>query len=113
MNRRGGPMKTNPRVMRSLGVIGLLVFLVGMLDPLEGFPLILAGGGLVTLTAHLTSSRWFKLVAAGFGAAVLGAVAMVILSAYGGIGGHSGLAPIWGFTVLPYPIGMLVILAGA
>lgn len=105
-------MKKSPRVMRYLSVIGLLVFLVGMADPLEGFPLILVGGAMGTLTAWLAAGRWFQLMTFGFTFAVLGAVAMLILSAYGGIGGTSGLPPVWGFTVLPYPIGILVILAG-
>ncbi len=89
--------------------------LVGTLDPLEGSILILPGSGLVAFGVYLgTKERrtvlywlWaFVLIAAGVGA-------MFALSAVGGIGGKSGHSMWWGISILPYPAGWLMALAGA
>ena len=37
---------------------------------------------------------------------------VVVLSNLGGFGGTSGVAPIWGFTALPYPAGFLLLIVG-
>ncbi len=99
---------------RILKIAGGITILVGSLDPLEGSLLILPGSGLVTWGVHLgTKDRrtvlywvWtFALIATGVGA-------MFVLSAFGGIGGKSGHSMWWGVSVLPYPAGWLMALAG-
>jgi hypothetical protein len=100
---------------RILKVGGGGAMLVGTLDPLEGSPLILLGGGLVALGMCLdrkdrkTVLYWtweFILIA-------VGVAALFALSAVGGIGGKSGHSMWWGVSILPYPLGWLMALLSA
>jgi len=77
---------------RILVIAGSIAMLVGVLDPMEGSLVILAGSGLVTLGTFLSNSGrrlliywiWvFLLISVGVGA-------LFGLSAIGGIGGKSG-----------------------
>jgi hypothetical protein len=106
-------MDRRQNLSRALGMAGLLALLVGAVDPLEGFPLVLGGGVLAVIAARLARSRWFRPMAWGLGLATGGCAAMVVLSALGGIGGQSELPAAWGLTVLPYPIGGSLLLAGS
>ena len=47
------------------------------------------------------------------GAIAAGVGAMVVFTAWGGIGGHSGHSLWWGLFVLPYPLGWIIGLVGA
>ena len=100
---------------RILKVVGGIAMLLGTLDPLEGSLLILPGSGLVTLGTFVGKGQrsvlrywvWvFILIAVGVGA-------MVVLSAFGGIGGKSGHSMWWGVLVLPYPVGWIMGFVGA
>lgn len=88
--------------------------LLGAVDPLEGSLLIVPGSGMVALgTAlaklpRLTVRYW----TCTFGLIALGVVAMFILSAFGGIGGKHGKPAWWGITITPYPVGLILALAG-
>jgi hypothetical protein len=95
---------------RVLLVVGGLAMLVGAVDPMEGWLLILPGSGLVALGTYLgREERWmiafrvcvFILIAIGVGA-------LFGLSAVGGIGGRSGHSRWWGLLILPYLIGWTV-----
>jgi len=107
----------NARVLwsRILVILGGIAMLLGAVDPLEGSLLILPGSGLVALGIFLgrkerrTVLYWvwaFILIAVGVGA-------MFVLSAFGGIGGRSGLSMWWGVLILPYPVGWFMAFAGA
>ncbi len=98
-----------------LNTLGAIAMVLGSLDPLEGSVLILPGSGLVAGSMFLrgkdrpTILYWtwsFILIAVGVGA-------MFALSALGGLGGRSGHSVWWGLLVLPYPVGLLMALAGA
>ena len=106
----------NSRMLSSriLKVVGGIAMLLGTLDPLEGSLLILPGSGLVALGMFLggkdrkTVLYWtwaFILIAVGVGA-------LFGLSSVGGIGGKSGHSMWWGVSILPYPVGWLMALAG-
>jgi hypothetical protein len=86
---------------------------VGVLDPLEGSIVILAGVGSVALGALLAKSRYRKLLGASFVLVAVGVGAMFVISAFGGIGGTSGRSMWWGIFILPYPIGWIMGLVGA
>lgn len=103
-------MNTRELWPRVLVVVGSIAMLVGVLDPLEGAVVILAGSGLVALGTFFGQagrrlfSHWvliFVLIAAGVGA-------MFVLSAFGGIGGSSGHSMWWGVLILPYPVGWVM-----
>ena len=95
---------------RILVIVGSIAMLVGALDPMEGSLIILPGSGIVTLGTFLGNSGrglllywiWiFILIAVGVGA-------LFGLSAFGGIGGHSGHSTWWGILILPYPVGWIM-----
>ena len=96
-----------------LVVVGLLAMLVGAVDPLEGSFVILAGSAVVAAGACLGRSRYRTLLAWSFALIVAGVGAMVVFTALGGIGGHSGRSLWWGLFVLPYPLGWIMGLVGA
>jgi hypothetical protein len=102
--------KTKNISARILFIVGVIAMIVGMLDPLEGSVIILAGSGFVALGTWLgnkgraLSVYWAWL----FGMIASGVIALFWLSAVGGIGGNSGHSPWWGLVLLPYPIGWLL-----
>jgi hypothetical protein len=96
-----------------LVVVGLLAMLVGAIDPLEGSFVILPGSGVVLLGAFLGNSRYWKPLLLAFLLIAAGVGAMIVLSAFGGIGGRSGHSLWWGLFILPYPIGWIIGLVGA
>lgn len=81
--------------------------LVGALDLMEGWLLILPGSGLVALGTFLDPSerRWLAFRVGVFLLIAMGVGAMWELTRLGGFGGHSGLSSWWGLLVLPYLIG--------
>lgn len=94
-------------------VVGLLAMLVGAIDPLEGSFVVLSGSGLVALGAFLGNSRYRLLLFWAFALTLAGVGAMVVFTAWGGIGGSSGRSIWWGLFVLPYPLGWIIGLVGA
>ena len=92
---------------------GLLAMLVGAIDPLEGSFVILPGSGAVAIGAFLGRSQYRMLLSWAFVLIATGVGAMVVLSAMGGIGGHSGRSIWWALFILPYPFGWIAGLVGA
>ena len=100
------------RRARSLIVVGLAVMVLAALDPLEGSVMVVAGGGLMALGAHLRESRHRGYLYGCFAMLMTGVAALWILSAFGGFGGTSGRSSAWGLLIVPYPIGWLAGLVG-
>jgi hypothetical protein len=105
-------MRRAHRSLQVIAIVGIAVLLLSALDPLEGFPLVLIGGVLLVSGGWFSGSRWLVLLAFGLGLAAAGCGAMLWLSRLGGVGGTSGLPAAWGLTVLPYPIGAVLLLVG-
>ena len=97
----------------TLIVVGLMLLLVGALDPLEGALAILTGCGVVALGAYLSDSEHRTFLAWAFGLVAVGVVGMLILTALGGVGGSSGRRWWWGLLLLPYAVGWIMGVAGA
>ncbi len=100
----------NKRWLQAGFILGVFLFLLGTLDPLEGSVLILAGSVLLAVVTHLfrdPQHRWYRLAALLIFAGVL---ALWILSALGGFGGESDLGYGWTVLILPYPAGWLMLL---
>ncbi len=89
-------------------IIGLLLMLVGALDPMEGSLLIVPGLAFVALGAYLEQDRHRALLMAAFVLGAFGVAWLFILSAYGGLGGSTGRSMWWALIVLPYPVGWLL-----
>ena len=100
------------RRARSLIVVGLAVMVLAALDPLEGSVMVVAGGGLMALGAHLRESRHRGYLYGCVAMLMTGVAALWILSAFGGFGGTSGRSSAWGLLIVPYPIGWLAGLVG-
>jgi hypothetical protein len=97
----------------ALVIVGLLAMLVGAIDPLEGSFVILPGSAVVAVGAFLGKSRYRMLLSWAFVLIAAGVGAMVVFTAMGGIGGHSGRSLWWGLFILPYPVGWIIGLVGA
>jgi hypothetical protein len=96
-----------------LVVAGLILMLIGAIDPLEGAILILPGSGAIALGAFLGKSRHRKFLLAAFILVAVGVGMMWGVSAVGGFGGDTGRPLGWAVVLLPYPIGWLLGLVGA
>jgi hypothetical protein len=88
-------------------IAGLVLMLIGVLDPLEGSVVILAGGALAAFGAFVSGTRYYVPVAALVLLAA-GVGALFGLSALGGVGGNSGRSMWWLLLCLPYPIGWIL-----
>lgn len=108
-----GIMNWSAWVTRWLPIAVIGMTLLASLDPLEGFPLVLIGGVLALMAAIQSRSPHTRLIAWGLGLAVVGCAAMVGLSAIGGVGADTGRPLWWLVVVAPYPVGVLLYLAGA
>ena len=102
--------KRKKRWLQAGFILGVVVFLLGTIDPLEGSILIALGSILlaaVTYFYHDPQHKGYRIAALLI---LFGVVALWILSSLGGFGGDSSLSPYWGLFMLPYPIGWLMVL---
>jgi hypothetical protein len=94
------------KLSQGLIVAGSCAFVAGILDPLEGSLVILAGSGMVAFGSGIDPEErahapfW----TAVFAAMLIGVCALFVLSAQGGFGGDSGHSRWWGLTIVPYPL---------
>ena len=98
---------------RILVIVGFVLMLVGVIDPLEGAIVIVPGSGMVALGAFLSRSRHRKLLLWAFILLAVGACALVGLSALGGLGEGTGRSMWWALALLPYPAGWITGVVGA
>lgn len=92
---------------------GLILILIGTLDPLEGSVLILIGVALALIGASLGRSRHRTLLAWALGLTAAGIGILFGMSAIGGIGGSTGRSMWWALTLVPYPAGWVMGIVGA
>lgn len=97
---------------RILAIIGVVAMIIGVVDPLEGSVIILAGSGLVAISAFLGKSRHRTFVYWAFGLTVIGVAGLLVVSMFGGVGGNTGRSYWWLLTALPYPVGWIMSLVG-
>ena len=106
-------MEGSGRWPRLLVIVGLVVMVIGALDPLEGALVILPGSVVVALGARFGKSRHRALLRWALVLIAVGVGALWGLSARGGIGPPSGHSYWWGILLLPYPVGWIMGLVGA
>jgi hypothetical protein len=104
-------MKTNRS--RLLVIVGLVLMVLGALDPLEGSVVILAGSALVAVGAFFSRTRRYGIPVTALALIGVGVAALFGLSALGGVGGSTGRSMWWLLLCLPYPIGWVLGLVGA
>ena len=91
-------------------ILGVVLFLLGTLDPMEGSILILAGSVLLAAVSYSFRDphyKWYRLAAILI---LIGVMCLWILSGLGGFGGVNGLGYGWAILILPYPLGWLMLL---
>ena len=96
----------------TLMVIGLLLLLLGALDPLEGAVGVFVGAGLVALGAYLSHSEHRTLLARAFVLVSIGVTGMLAQGALRAAGWVSGGSWWWGLFLLPYVAGGVMALGG-
>jgi hypothetical protein len=106
-------MKISIRWSRILVIAGLTLMVIGVLDPLEGSVVILAGSLAAAMGAFLGKLRRWKLLLGAFVLIVVGVGVMFAISSVGGIGGRSDRSMWWALIILPYPVGWIAGLTGA
>jgi hypothetical protein len=106
-------VRMTARWSRVLVIAGLVVMLIGTLDPLEGSVLILAGIGVMTAGAVLGHSRVRRLLYGALALGVVGVGALFAISAVGGFGGNTGRSMWWSIILLPYPAAWVLALVSA
>ncbi len=93
--------------IRLIDIIGVVALIIGILDPLEGSVVILAGSILIAISRNLSHDRFRKLFLLSSIFIAVGVFFLFYLSSLGGFGGKSGLSWWYGLLVLPYPIGLI------
>ena len=93
-----------PSVLFNLGAAALVI---GAVEPLCGSIVILIGGALATLGAHLGDRppRFKAYRTIAFAMILFGFSAIWVFTALGGIGGSTGRSFWWGLLILPYLVG--------
>ncbi len=98
---------------RILGIAGLVLMVLGAIDPLEGSVVIVAGSAMAAAGAYLGRSRHRLMLFRALGLILAGVAVMFGLSAMGGIGGSTGRSMWWALAIVPYPVGWVLGLIGS
>lgn len=106
-------MKSRLKTSRILMWTGLILMLIGAVDPLEGSVVIVIGAALALTGACHEKSSQRKTLAWALGLVAFGVAVMFGVSAVGGFGGSTGRSMWWALTILPYPVGWVLGLIGA
>ena len=93
-------------------IVGLVLMVIGVVDPMEGSLVILGGSIPVAVGAFLGRTR-YRLPITALVLIVVGVGAMLGMSALGGVGGNTGRSIWWLLLCVPYPIGWILGLIGA
>lgn len=88
--------------------IGVILFIIGTLDPMEGSILILIGSIVFAAVSISTQKKYWKTFTCAAILIAFGVGCLFLLSALGGFGGNSSMSWWWGLTILPYPIGWVL-----
>ena len=105
-------MKTTLRLPKILLIVGFIAMLIGMIDPLEGSVVILAGSCMLAISAFLSKSKRSLILYLSFALIAIGVGLLFVLSAFGGVGGDTGRSYWWLLVVLPYPVGWILGIIG-
>lgn len=105
-------MKKGLNWPKILLIIGFIAMLIGMIDPLEGSVVILAGSCMLAISAYLGKSRRSMIIYMSFGLITVGVGLLFGLSELGGVGGDTGRSNWWLLVVLPYPVGWILGIVG-
>lgn len=98
---------------RTLTIAGLVLMVVGILDPLEGSIAILAGCAAGFAGAAMARNPHSGLLLRALVLMAAGISVMIGFSVMGGIGGETGRPLWWAAALLPYPAGWVLGIVGS
>lgn len=98
---------------RVLAIAGLVLMVLGALDPLEGSLAILGGAVMAAVGASIGGSRHRTLLIRALMLVLIGIALMFGLTAMGGLGGDTGRSMWWALVLLPYPAGWIMGIVGS
>lgn len=101
-------MKNVPHWTQLLYIAGIVLFILGSFDPMEGSVLIAIGSILIAIITRIKHDRHRKAFMGNALCIVLGVAFLFYLSYRGGFGGTSDLSLWWGILIIPYPLGWLL-----
>jgi phosphotransferase system glucose/maltose/N-acetylglucosamine-specific IIC component len=105
-------MKNSLNWPKILLITGFIAMLIGIIDPLEGSVVILAGSFLLAISAFLGKSKHSLIIYLSFALIAVGVGLLFGLSAMGGVGDNTGRSNWWLLVVLPYPVGWILGIVG-
>ena len=85
---------------------GIILLIIGAIDPLEGAVLIAAGSILLCVATYLKKDPQWKVFLTLMALIVTGICMLFLLSYFGGFG-KGALSWWWALLLIPYPIGWL------
>ncbi len=88
--------------------MGVILFLIGTLDPLEGSVLIALGSMVLVAASRYKKDRHYKAFRIHAMLIIIGVFFLFYFSSLGGFGGTSSLSWWWGILIIPYPLGWLM-----
>ena len=101
-------MKEKSKWIKIIYIIGIILLIIGAIDPMEGSIVILVGSTLIALSTYLTQERHWKLFLTTMIMIVIGVCFLFYFSSLGGWGGNSKISWWWVLLVIPYPVGWLL-----
>jgi hypothetical protein len=101
-------MHLNSQWTRFVYILGIVSLLIGVIDPMEGSVLVLAGSAAITFSTFLNKDAYFKIFLVSFIMIAFGVFFLFYLSSIGGFAGGSSLSWWMGLLILPYPVGWLL-----
>lgn len=94
----------------ALHIIGLVTFILGTLDPMEGSVIIVAGSILITVASYLSHDRHLKYFLIASSMLITGVSLLFYFSSLGGFGDPPYLSRWWALMLLPYPAGWIMMI---
>jgi len=101
-------MKNVPHWTQIGYVTGIVLFILGSFDPMEGSILIAVGSVFIAVITRIKKDRHRRAFTANSLCIVFGVAFLFYLSYKGGFGGTSSLSWWWGILIIPYPLGWLL-----
>ncbi len=98
---------TKPLFLNIIFIIGVVTFLLGILDPLEGSVVICFGAVLISISSFFKKETFFKWFLIATLLVLFGVIALFVVSSFGGLG-KDALSPWWGLVLIPYPVGWIM-----
>ncbi|MCX6230963.1 MAG: hypothetical protein NTZ33_05415 [Bacteroidetes bacterium] len=99
-------MKDQAKWVRIVYIVGVVLSIIGLLDPMEGSVVILLGCALTAITTYIAKDRHQKIFLINFILMLIGVFFLFYISSLGGLG-EGALSWWWGILMLPYPVAVL------